>query len=266
VVTYHRRLLKNLVLAKYARVTALAMCGALVLSTGRADAQVRQLRWDPPVDATVTLVGGALWLASAALQPDLAPLACRWCRASSLDEGVRDALRWRDPRVADEASDVTGFVLVPAATLGLDSLVAAHDHASRGTGVDAFLVLEATVLALDVNELAKLLLARERPYVHVLHPDERERRRHTDDDDVSFFSGHTTEAFALVAATGTVATMRGYRWAAVPWVVGGGLAAATAYLRIAGDRHWFTDVLVGMLVGIGMGIAVPFLFHAPASS
>jgi membrane-associated phospholipid phosphatase len=245
---------------------ALATCSALVLATGGAAAQARELRWDPPVDVTVTLVGGALWLASAALQPDLAPLACRWCRPSSLDEGVRDALLWRDPRVADEASDVTAFVLVPAATLGLDALAAAHDRASRGINVDALLVLEATVLALDANELAKLLLARERPYVHVPHPDENTRRRHTDDDDVSFFSGHTTEAFALVAATGTVATMRGYRWAAVPWVVGGGFAIATGYLRIAGDRHWFTDVLVGMLVGMGIGIAVPFLFHAPASN
>jgi membrane-associated phospholipid phosphatase len=240
----------------------------LMLPTRAAQAQVRELRWDPPVDVTLTLVGGALWLASVALQPELAPRACRWCAANSLDEGVRGKLVWSDPAPAAEASDLTGFALLPAATLGLDALAASHDRAPGGSGRDAFLVLEATVLALDVNQVVKLLVARERPYVHARPLDENGRRRHTDDDDVSFFSGHTTEAFALTAATGTVATMRGYRWAAAPWVVGGVLAAATGYLRIAADRHWLSDVLVGMLVGVGIGLAVPLAFHArePSSS
>jgi membrane-associated phospholipid phosphatase len=242
---------------------AVATWTALMLVTSGAQAQVRQLRWDPPVDATVTLVGGALWLASIALHSELAPPACRWCRGDALDDGARERLLWRDPRLAQDVSDVTAFALVPTATLGLDALAAAHDHAPRGVGLDAFLVLEATVLALDLNQLAKLLVARERPYMH-FHPDGSPPRPHTADSDVSFFSGHATETFALAAATGTVATMRGYRWAPVPWIVGGGLAAGTGYLRIAADRHWLTDVLVGMIVGIGVGIAVPLLFHAPA--
>jgi membrane-associated phospholipid phosphatase len=241
---------------------------ALMLAPRGAQAQVRELRWDPPVDVTLTLVGGALWLASVALQPELAPRACRWCAANALDDGVRGKLLWSDPSVAGEASDVTAFALVPAATLGLDALAASHDRAPGTSGLDAFLVLEATVLALDVNQVVKLLVARERPYAQARPPDENGRRRHTDDDDVSFFSGHTTEAFALTAATGTVATMRGYRWAAAPWVVGGVLAAGTGYLRIAADRHWLSDVLVGMLVGVGIGLAVPLVFHArePSSS
>jgi membrane-associated phospholipid phosphatase len=245
---------------------ALAMWSALTAATSDAQAQVRELRWDPSIDVPVTLVGGALWLASLALRPELSPSACRWCRTDALDDGVRATLLWRNPAVADDLSDVTGFALVPVASLGLDALASSHDRAARGVGLDAFLVLEATVLALDANEITKLLVARERPYVNALAPDAAGRRVHTTDDDVSFFSGHTSEAFALAAATGTVATMRGYRWAAVPWIVGGGLAAGTGYLRIAADRHWFTDVLVGMVIGVGIGIGVPLLFHAPAGS
>jgi membrane-associated phospholipid phosphatase len=243
---------------------ALAAWCTLMMAARGAQAQVRQLRWDPPVDGTVTIVGGALWLASLALQPVLAPSTCRWCRSDTLDVGVRDALRWRDPRGAEDLSDVAAFAVVPSATLGLDALAASHDHAPRGVGLDAFLVLEATVLAADVNEVTKLLVARERPYVRTVQAGEAGRRRHTDDDDVSFFSGHATEAFALAAATGTVATMRGYRWAPLPWVFGGGLAAGTGYLRVAADRHWLTDVLVGTIVGVAIGVAVPLLFHAPA--
>jgi membrane-associated phospholipid phosphatase len=243
-------------------VVALAAGTALTLVTTAAVAQVRELRWDPPADAAVTLVGGVLWLASIAFQSELAPASCRWCVGNALDDGAREALLWRDPRLAARVSDVTAFALVPSATLGLDALAASHDHASRGIGLDAFLVLEATVLALDLNMLAKTLVARERPYARAL-PDGGVRRVHTLDDDVSFYSGHTTAAFALTAATGTVATMRGYRWAPVPCAVGGALALGTGYLRIAADRHWLTDVLLGMAVGVAMGVAVPLLFHSP---
>jgi membrane-associated phospholipid phosphatase len=69
-------------------------------------------------------------------------------------------------------------------------------------------------------------------------------------------------AFALATASGTVATMRGYRWAPVVWSVGGVVAAVTGYLRIAADKHWLSDVVVGAVVGAGVGFALPYLFHS----
>jgi membrane-associated phospholipid phosphatase len=56
--------------------------------------------------------------------------------------------------------------------------------------------------------------------------------------------------------------MRGYRWAPLAWSVGGAIAATTGYLRIAADKHWLTDVVVGALVGAGIGFALPFVFHS----
>ncbi len=57
--------------------------------------------------------------------------------------------------------------------------------------------------------------------------------------------------------------MRGYRLA--PWIWGAGLslAVATAYLRIAADRHYASDVTVGAAIGSLTGFAVPYLFHNP---
>jgi membrane-associated phospholipid phosphatase len=78
---------------------------------------------------------------------------------------------------------------------------------------------------------------------------------------MSFFSGHTTWAFALAASSGTVASMRGYELAPVVWAVGLPLAAATGYLRIAADRHYLSDVLVGAAVGTAVGIGFPRLMH-----
>jgi membrane-associated phospholipid phosphatase len=47
--------------------------------------------------------------------------------------------------------------------------------------------------------------------------------------------------------------------------VGLPLAAATGYLRVAADRHYFTDVVGGMLVGAIVGVGIPLLFHRPMS-
>jgi membrane-associated phospholipid phosphatase len=82
------------------------------------------------------------------------------------------------------------------------------------------------------------------------------------EDHLSFWSGHTTTAFSAAAAAGYVAQMRGYHsW---PWVyaVGFTAAGAVSYLRVAGDKHWMTDVVVGAVVGTGVGFLVPWLHQA----
>ena len=62
-------------------------------------------------------------------------------------------------------------------------------------------------------------------------------------------------------ASGTVASLRGYR--AAPWIWASGLtlAGVTGYLRIAGDKHYFTDVVTGAVVGSFVGFAVPYWLH-----
>jgi membrane-associated phospholipid phosphatase len=37
----------------------------------------------------------------------------------------------------------------------------------------------------------------------------------------------------------------------------------TGYLRIAADRHYFTDVLVAAVVGAGAGVGIPFAHLLP---
>jgi membrane-associated phospholipid phosphatase len=211
---------------------------------------------------TVTLAGAAGWIATDVLEARLAPSRCRWCSVDSADAQVREALVWRGTSAAATISDITGFVLAPMAALGLDTLAAAHDRAAGNVPEDALLVAEATVVAEDVTQLTKFFVGRERPFVHALPVEEKAFRPEPSGNNLSFFSGHTSEAFALAAASGTISTMRGYRWAATTWSIGGALAATTAYLRIAADKHWFTDVVVGAIVGAGIGFAMPYLFHS----
>ena len=242
----------------------MALCGAIWAAAAPARADTRELRWNPPVDATLVSAGTAAWLASEVLKPLLAPRTCRWCGANALDEGARDALVWRESASADLVSNVMGFVGMPLATLGLDAVAARRDGVAANTlAADTTIILEAAVLAADLNQLTKFLVGRERPFVHALPEAHKALTMRPADNDLSFYSGHATFAFALATAAGTVASMRGYRWAPVVWGAGGTFAAATAYLRIAADKHWLTDVLVGALVGSAVGFAVPFALHGP---
>jgi len=229
------------------------------------------LRHDTAADLVITGAGGILWISSELLKAQLGPSACRWCdrhadgsdALNAVDATTRDALRWSNPSTADALSYGTGFVLAPIAAFGLDAVAAGHDGRADGFAVDAMVILEAAVIAADVNQIVKFSAGRERPFVHALPPDAKSRTSQPSDNNVSFFSGHTTLAFSLATASGTVASMRGYRLAPLVWGVGMGFAATTGYLRIAGDKHYLTDVVTAAIVGSGIGFAVPYLFHAP---
>jgi membrane-associated phospholipid phosphatase len=45
------------------------------------------------------------------------------------------------------------------------------------------------------------------------------------------------------------------------WGAGVALSLTTEYLRIAADRHYFSDVFVGGLVGLGSGLLIPRLMR-----
>lgn len=238
---------------------------------------MRALRYDTRIDLAVTSVGGVWWLSSEMLKADLVPEKCRWCyRAEDgsdllnpYDGWVRTKLVWKNPTTAAGASDILDFIVEPAAMMGLTALSARHDDALRGYPVDVLLITQATVIAADINQLAKFAFARERPFVHFLPRAPTAVRALTDspsDDNLSFFSGHTTLAFGLAASAGTINSMRSYRLAPLVWVTGMSMAVAVAYLRIAADKHYFSDVVIGALVGSLIGVGVPFIFHSPTSS
>jgi membrane-associated phospholipid phosphatase len=247
---------------------AIAVMLAMVETPAGAQA-VRELRHDTNVDATVLVSGGVLWLGSEILKTQLAPSECRWCTSNAVDDSVRSTLVWQNVDAADKVSDVFAYGLAPSFAIGLSALASYHDGGSAARwATDALLIGEASVLAMDLNHVVKLAAGRERPFVHALPADRKPLTAHPSDNNVSFFSSHTTWVFALAASSGTVATMRGYRLAPAVWAVGAPIALATGWLRIAADRHYFTDVAVGAVVGSALGVGIPLAFHGrePATS
>jgi membrane-associated phospholipid phosphatase len=229
----------------------------------------RPLKWDPRIDLPVVGVTLAGWVSSEfALKSTLAPKACRWCETNPFDTEVR---RVFNPSLAPSAFGLSGpdaasnvlLALTPLSVLGLDVLLSWRDGVLEQAPIDVALIAEAMLIAMCVNQVTKFVVGRERPYTVGASAALLDVPGQSDHF-ISFFSGHTTFTFAAVAAAATITSLRGYRLAWLTWVVGAPLAFTTAVLRLAADKHWATDVLVGMVAGAGIDIAVPLLFHGVA--
>jgi hypothetical protein len=202
--------------------------------------------------------GGTIYLVlELGLKDEITPTECRWCRANALDTSIRNALVWNLVKGPDQLSNLTGYVGNP--TLAIAGLFLSNLDAddNREWYDDAIPVLQAGIATGIVNQTVKVIFGRRRPYAEF----KGTSTRAANDVNTSFFSGHTALAFAMTTSSGTVATLRGYRSAPFIWAGGFVLATATGYFRLAADAHYFTDVLVGGIVGSAIGVAVPLLFH-----
>jgi len=155
-------------------------------------------------------------------------------------------------------------LLVPATSLIRDR--SWSDAATVGT-----IFVETFSLLLGVTTTTKALAGRTRPYAYntALTPEERYAIAGPEDASVnrSFFSGHSSMAFAAAALLSTVyQDLHGPSTAAkVVWVSSLSLAAFTAYARVEAGMHFPTDVLVGAVVGAAIGHLVPRLHRAGAN-
>jgi membrane-associated phospholipid phosphatase len=186
-----------------------------------------------------------------------APDRCRWCDRDGLgrdalngfDRSARAAVLWRSTGTANTLSWVTEFVPVAL-------LIGAGKDRRR----DALPAFQAFGTTFAVTQAVKAAAARERPLVHFGGPP-------SGDANASFFSGHTSSAFAVVFALARAGSDRGDPGTKWVWLTGVPMAAATGYLRVAADRHYATDVLAGAAVGAALGWWSPGWWgHRPAKA
>lgn len=195
------------------------------------------------------------------LNKALVPEKCRWCDPPGFDASVRNALVWDDPTAPSAIGDMMAFALSPGLALGLTGWAAARDGRSEELWPNNLIIVEAGLTTIVVTLAIKPLAGRERPSVHYRAEDWE--RFPEQDRNASFFSGHSSIAFSMAVASGTVAEMRRYRLAPLVWGVGLPLAALTGYSRIASDAHYLSDVLIGAGVGSAVGFAMPYFLHPP---
>ncbi|HEY3448337.1 MAG TPA: phosphatase PAP2 family protein [Myxococcales bacterium] len=216
-----------------------------------------ELHW--VVDPAIIVLAGAGWIGTELTKENLAPTTCQWCERNSVDDGVRNALRWGNVKAASTTSDLVTYGVLPVLTLAGGIVAGAADGRIGETPTNALLVVEAVALSSMLNQVVKFSVGRERPFVAALPESEKSKTAKPDDNNLSFYSGHTTLAFSLVVSAGTIAQLRGYRAAPYIWGIGLPLAAFAAYSRIAADKHYLSDVLLGAAAGSAAGFLVPFL-------
>jgi hypothetical protein len=150
--------------------------------------------------------------------------------------------------------------------ISLSLAIALPVGAELGAGLNAGFVNAEIVYAqaLLANQLltavTKVVFRRPRPYSHARNA-ECQFATEKSDANVSFFSGHASTAFAaalagsyLLSESGRDAPTR-----AAFWGFELALAGATANLRARAGKHYYSDILVGAIVGASIGIAVPVL-------
>lgn len=236
-----------------------------------------RLHWDPTfnrMDLPEMVVTGAA--AFVALATNIAsPRNTGWRGGILFDDQVRKALRLStlDARLDVRGVTDVGLALIATFPVLVDSVIVAYwyrgsdDVAMQMVLIDA----EAFAIAGAIQGASNYFAGRERPYgqdcgTQVPNSsvdctfDTRYR---------SFFSGHS--AISFTAASLTCAhhmTLGLFESAADPITCATGMVAAATIgaLRIVGDAHYLSDVVVGAAVGTLVGLGVPLLHHYKRSA
>jgi hypothetical protein len=142
-------------------------------------------------------------------------------------------------------------------------LVFEFSHGLDVTSANATLVHAQTQ---SLNSLlamtAKLAARRPRPYTHSKDPRVQQFARDVGSDaSMSFFSGHSSAAFSSATAGSIVYSSRTeLKWSRYTlWGLSHSIAGFTAQLRMCAGRHYRTDIWTGSVVGVGLGVLVPWL-------
>lgn len=237
---------------------ASAQAGSLFSCRADADAEPPSLR----SEANIDLFNGLLYFGGVAALDFGATPRRRWSQRNGFDTGIRDGLRLDSTasrKDADLASDITlalGAAVLPAATIGVYFHRTRDCQGAWDMATDTF---ESLGLTLFVTESLKLAAGRERPFARSCEDSPASDARCSRRGRLkSFVSGHTSLA-AAGAGVSCAQSWRDNAWGddtisrAAPCAIGFAAAASTAILRIAADRHWGSDVLLGFAVGATVG-------------
>lgn len=163
----------------------------------------------------------------------------------------------------------TSFILsdiLLAASIVSPMLLFTSSKVRDDFGTVSAMCLENALLYFALPHLGKALIDRYRPYVY--NPEVPLENKLTTDSKLSFFSGHTTPAFANAVFLSKVYSdyYPDSGWIPYIWTFNLMLAATIGYLRFDAGAHFPTDVLTGAIVGSVIGYLIPILHKADSST
>ncbi len=226
----------------------------LTVATARADNdKIPGHSVDRPVDGVIQ--AGAF---AAGLAARLIPLRDRdpWDdELLELDKGVRDNFSRRASHISD------GLL---ATSIAAPALYLTGSTIDDADGDRLLIYGQSMAINVALASITKQLVQRPRPYTYSSDPKVRAYLKSAGTDAyMSFYSGHAALSFGA-ATTGAYLLNTGDASPAaknIAWGAGFGVAAMTAALRVRAGKHFYSDVLVGSIVGASVGFLVPAL-HA----
>ncbi len=181
--------------------------------------------------------------------------------ANDINQLSRDDINRFDRNATHQYSpDAATFsdVLV-AATIALPvSLLISRDIRNDFSTI-GLMYAENLLLVNSFSLITKGSVRRIRPYVY--NPDAPLEKKLTKEAVRSFYSGHTTNAFASAVFFSMVYSdyFPDSRWRPHVWISSLGTASLVGYLRYRAGKHFSTDIIVGAVVGSAIGFFIPYI-------
>lgn len=231
------------------------LVGCLVAVTAHVQASDDPwvVRYEADIPVTAALLAG-----SVALKQIPVDRSRRWrSEILSIDEGVRGTYSSQASSISDATLALT--LAAPIFAVGVRGL-------EPSTGHRAMIYTEALAATAFLTQTSKYVVQRPRPFVYSEDPRLR-RKAEEADSRLSFFSGHSSMAFAAAVSGSYLFAAQSDDEAAraVFWGVELALATTTAGLRVRAGKHFPSDVFLGAAVGTGLGVAIPRLHLDPPS-
>lgn len=212
------------------------------------------------------ILGGSIAISFAAATLDdslhvLTPAELSALNKNSINVFDRWATNFASPKVS-RASDylVAACIAAPIGLLFADSKIGGEWQ------MVSTMYVETALLATFLPSFGKGPARRIRPYLY--NPDAPLELQQDVEANRSFFSGHTTWAFASMTFLATVYSdfYPNSEHKSTVWIVSMSAASAVGLLRVFSGAHFPTDVLVGAVVGSAVGYGIPALHKTKSSS
>lgn len=226
--------------------------------------EFRRVGWPEYVAAPLLLTGA--FVQSYFFEPET---DADWTGPILLDRSFQDLLRAESARGRARANSASNVLLATSllqAVLVDPWLVAAWIH-GRPDVAWQMTVIDAQMFGLTefTNRLTKRLVGRERPYGERCDQDPNIANCSTEVRYRSFFSGHATASSTFAGLTCAhhqkLALYGGFAPDLAACLGSVGVTLATGALRMAGDDHWWSDVVVGHLVGFSAGYLLTWALY-----
>ncbi|MGZ3476254.1 MAG: phosphatase PAP2 family protein [Polyangiales bacterium] len=232
----------------------------------------KKLVWDPAYTYVSTSQYVILGVAAAVAlgSNSVTPRATNWASTTTLDDKVRNTLRYQTYTGRARARDASDVLLgvMSAFPFIVDSLIVAYWYRGSADVARQMFLIDAEAMAISaaIQGTVTWAAGRERPFVRdcggQIPSDTTDCT--SSNNHRSFFSGHTSQAFtsaALICAHHLALDLFDSSADAITCGLAMTAAAATGTLRMMADAHYITDVLVGATVGTLVGFGVPWVHH-----